>query len=194
MIGRGQTTRVSVASDGSQGDEASGGVYGSLTTSPPPSISADGRYVAFASEATNLVDGDTNNAPDAFVHDRETGETTRVSVSSDGSQANARSSWGYASSLDLSGDGRYVVFQSDATNFVPDEFRGRADLYLHDRATGETRLIAVSSTGEAANYSGDYPVISQDGHFVAFLSKASNLVPGDTNDQWDVFVHEPDLP
>ncbi|KJV05126.1 hypothetical protein VZ94_20425, partial [Methylocucumis oryzae] len=111
-----QTTRVSVASDGS---EATGGDWSAL-----PSMSADGRYVAFLSGTTNLVEGDTNSVQDIFVHDRKTKTTTRVSVASNGAQAN-KASWKPM----ISDNGRYVAFQSSATNLVKGDTNDREDIF-----------------------------------------------------------------
>ena len=113
----GATIRVSVATGGGQ---AAG-------RSQRPSISADGRYVAFASSASNLVSGDTNNYPDIFVHDRQTGQTTRVSVASDGTQAN-----GHSYDPSISADGRYVAFRSGADNLVSGDTNGRYDIFVRE--------------------------------------------------------------
>ena len=170
----GQTTRVSVASDGTQANNVSA----------HPSISADGRYVAFVSFANNLVSGDTGYV-DVFVHDRQTGQTTRVSVATGGGQANGNS---YGPSI--SADGRYVAFESDATNLVSGDTNFSTDVFVHDRQTGQTTRVSVASDGTPANSSAFYPSISPDGRYVAFRSRASNLVSGDTNGTWDVFVHD----
>jgi len=171
----GETTRVSVASDGSQ---AYNGSYW-------PSISADGRYVAFPSNATNLVSGDTNNQKDIFVHDRQTGETTRVSVASDGSQANNTSDH-----PTISADGRYVTFHSWATNLVGGDTNNKVDIFVHDRQTGETTRVSVASDGTQADTESYLPSISADGRYVAFESFATNLVDNDTNNYPDIFVHD----
>jgi Tol biopolymer transport system component len=173
----GQTTRVSVASDGTQ---ANGHSY-------DPSISADGRYVAFASLASNLVSGDTNGAWDVFVHDRQTGETTRVSVASDGTQAIG---FFFGSSPSISADGRYVAFDSWATNLVSGDTNDKPDVFVHDRQTGQTTRVSVSSDGTQANNGANYPSISADGRYVAFESSSTNLVSGDTNSVTDIFVHD----
>jgi Tol biopolymer transport system component len=173
------TERVSVDSVGAEGNGSSGG----------PSISADGRYVAFVSSATNLVPGDTNGVFDVFVHDRVTGTSERVSVDSVGVQANNQSSM-----PSISGDGRYVAFNSSATNLVPGDTNGVDDVFVHDRVTGATERVSVDTAGLQANaqdYAYNYaPSISADGRYVAFESYASNLVPGDTNGIWDIFVHD----
>lgn len=171
----GTTTRVSVNSSGRQGNDDS--FY--------PVISSDGRYVTFESLANNLVNGDTNGTQDVFVHDRATGESTRVSVSSSGEQGNDRS---YFPSTSF--DGRYVVFTSFASNLVPGDTNGEGDIFVHDCVTGETTLISVDSTGGQGNDLSSDPSISTDGRYVAFDSLANNLVNGDTNGTWDVFVHD----
>jgi hypothetical protein len=171
----GQTTRVSVSTAGAQGNGDSSG----------QSLSADGRYVAFASSASNLVSGDTNGATDVFVHDRQTGQTTRVSVSSSGVQGN-----GSSVTPDISADGRYVVFQSLASNLVAGDTNGLGDVFVHDRLTGQTSRVSVSSGGAQGNNSSNTPSISADGRFVTFSSSASNLVAGDTNANTDVFVRD----
>ncbi|NDJ36922.1 MAG: hypothetical protein GYB64_19905, partial [Chloroflexi bacterium] len=169
------TTRVSLSSDGAEADRRSAG----------PVISADGRAVAFYSEATNLVPDDTNARSDIFVHDRDTGTTTRVSVASDGTQANN-------SSFDrnISADGRFVAFVSDATNLVPNDTNGARDLFVHDRDTGTTTRVSVASDGTQADAGAGSPTLSADGRFIAFASEATNLVPDDTNNRNDVFLHD----
>ncbi len=174
------TTRVSVDSFGKQADGGSG--Y--------PAVSADGRYVAFASAAKNLVAGDTNGAVDIFVHDRRSRATTRVSLSSTGAQATG----GHSSAPAISADGRYVVFESQATNLVDGDTNGSWDVFVHDRETRQTVRADVSSTGEQASlpdarFCGDVS-ISADGRYAAFSCEAANLVGGDTNNREDVFVRD----
>lgn len=175
----GVTTRVSVSSSGAQAN----------AETQDCSISDDGRFVAFCSLASNLVLGDTNGASDIFVHDRMTGTTTRVSVDSAGVQTDYDSIY-----FAISGNGRFVVFDSAATNLVPGDTNGRVDIFVHDRATGATTLESVSSAGVQGNdRCGDIrsgPAISDDGRFVAFSSRASNLVPDDTNATSDIFVRD----
>jgi len=158
-----------------------------------PSVSADGTLVAFASYASDLVPGDLNGYADVFVHDRLTGATERVSVSSSGEEANGRLT-GWPSNPAISADGRYVAFESEASNLVPGDLNGYADVFVHDRLTGVTERVSVSTSGEEANgYLAGWPsnlAISADGRYVAFASQASNLVPVDTNGQADVFVHD----
>jgi hypothetical protein len=172
----GQTTRVSVASDGTQ----------SNSDSEYPSINADGRYVAFSS-ASKLVPGDTNGSYDVFVHDRQTGITERVSVASDGTQGNYDS--GYWNSPCISADGRYVAFDSGASNLVPGDTNWPTDVFVRDRQAVRTTRLSVASDGAQANGGSWYACISADGRYVAFGSGAVNLVPGDTTG-WDVFVRD----
>lgn len=172
---QGTTTRVSIGPGGSQGN---GGSFGA-------SISADGRWVAFTSAASNLVTLDTNGAWDAFVHDRQTGTSARVSVGSDGSQGNSG-----AETVVISADGRWVAFHSYSSNLVPDDSNNRADVFVHDRQSGTTTRVSVSSAGVQANDDSRGPAISADGRWLAFTSQATNLVSGDTNNTWDVFVHD----
>jgi Tol biopolymer transport system component len=148
-------------------------------------ISADGRYVLFTSEASNLVNGDTNGERDAFVHDRQTGQTSRVSVASNGSQANGGTSFG-----SMSGNGRYVVFSTRASNLVNNDTNNWFDIFVHDRQTGQTSRVSVASDGSQGNDNSDYPSISTNGRYVAFESYASNLVDNDTNGAPDIFVHD----
>jgi Tol biopolymer transport system component len=147
------------------------------------SISADGRLVAFDSAASNLVPGDTNGRPDAFVHDRATGTTSCVSVDSD------RVPRGGAGPS-ISADGRFVAFWSFSPDLVHGDRNGTFDVFVHDRATGVTSLVSVDSSGVQGNGSSGGASISVDGRFVAFSSRASNLVLEDTNGWQDVFVHD----
>jgi Tol biopolymer transport system component len=229
----GRTSRVSVASDGTEAD----------LWSYNPSISADGRLVVFESDATNLVPGDTNGFTDVFLHDRSTGRTQRVGTGSQGQQADlpcfspvisadgSTVAWqSYATTLvagsvlglqhiytrdlasgkttrasvtpggapgngscftpSLSGDGRFVAFSSHATNLVAGDFNGAQDIFVYDRVLGTTRIASVSSSGVQAASTSVSAALSGDGRFVAFVSWAKNLVPGDTNDHTDVFVHD----
>ena len=171
----GATERVSVDSAGSQAD---GG-------SDAPAISGDGRFVAFESAASNLVPGDTNGESDVFVHDRQTGATERVSVDSASSQADAGSD-----APSISGDGRFVAFESKAGNLVPRDFNRARDVFVHDRLTGATERVSVNSDGQQSSGPTRAPAISADGRFVAFQGGEGNLVPGDTNRRQDVFIHD----
>jgi cell division septation protein DedD len=149
------------------------------------SISGNGRYVAFHSSASNLLSGDTNGRNDVFVRDLQSGITTRVSVDSNGAQANSDS---YDPSI--SGDGRYIVFESTATNLVPSDTNATWDVFLYDQQTRSTTRISVDSKGvQGNNYSLD-PSISGDGRYIAFAAGATNLVTGDTNGRDDIFVRD----
>jgi uncharacterized repeat protein (TIGR01451 family) len=132
-----------------------------------------------------LVPGDTNESDDIFVHDRKTGKTTRVSVKSNGEQVVGSSFY-----PSISADGRYVAFDSRADKLVPGDTNGQVDAFVHDRKTGTTTLVGVDSAGKQGNGGSDFPSISADGRYVAFDSFASNLVPGDTNGQPDIFVRD----
>ena len=171
----GQTSRASVASDGEEGNDGS----------ERPSMSADGRFVVFESEASNLVAGDTNGVEDIFVHDRQTGQTIRVSVATGGTEGN-----GGSDRCSISGDGRFVAFASDADNLVHGDTNEASDAFVHDRQTGQTTRVSVASDGSPANSVSENPGISADGRFVVFVSLATNLVPGDTNNMYDAFVHD----
>ncbi len=171
----GITERVSVASAGTQANDD---VF-------TLNLSANGRYVAFGSYATNLIVGDTNALIDVFVHDRDTGTTERVSVATAGTQAN-----GESFSPAISSDGRFVAFRSDATNLVLNDTNNNSDIFVHDRQTGATERVSVASDGTQANGDSIYPAISSNGRFVAFSSEASNLVAGDTNNKADIFLRD----
>jgi len=155
-----------------------------------PAVSADGRFVAFISHNASQVAGDTNGAVDVFVRDRLIGHTERVSVSSEGVQADRESSH-YPT---ISADGRYVVFDSRASNLVPGDTNGIADVFVRDRQNATTELVSVGVDGAPANYSaswGGWTGVSADGRFVAFASGSSNLVRGDTGGgHLDVFVRD----
>lgn len=174
----GQTTRVSVDSSGAQANDYS------VTTS----ISADGRFVVFSSHATNLVPGDTNGLDDVFVHDRQSGLTTRASCDSAGVQGNGASMIGPQSG-GISVDGRFVAFWSHATNLVPGDTNGFSDVFVRDVPNGQTIRVSVGPAGAQGNSPSEKAAISADGRFVAFRSQSSNLVSGDVNFAPDVFVH-----
>jgi Tol biopolymer transport system component len=189
----GQTERVSVSTSGKQANAGSNF----------PVISGNGRYVAFISSATNLIPGDTNGLEDVFVHDRQTGKTERASVSSSGKQQIHGTMYdqGYAG-ISLSFDGRYVSFVSQATNFANGinintchypiglgVVEPCTNIYLHDRQTGRTSIISVSSRNKSGNAPSTSPNLSSDGQWIVFLSNASNLVAGDTNGQADIFLY-----
>jgi Tol biopolymer transport system component len=151
----------------------------------PLSISADGRCVAFASEARRLVPGDTNRCWDVFVYDSRTRQTERVSVSSKGEQANGNS-WRPS----VSGDGRYVAFESGATNLVPGDTNGHYDVFVRDRQTRRTTRASLGAQGAQGNDDSYVPSVSAGGRYVAFYSEASNLAPGEAGEHGDVFLHD----
>lgn len=167
----GQNDIASISSDGSPGNFAS----------TRPAISADGRHVAFESSSTNLVVDDTNDTTDVFVRDRHTGTTERVSVSSTGAQANSDSH-----NPALSADGRFVAFDSYASNLVPGD-TGTRDVFVRDRQSGSVSRVSVSPTASSGNSMSYWPGLSADGRFVSFASDATNLVSGDTNSDIDAF-------
>jgi len=171
----GQTTRVSVSSAGVQGNNSSGS----------PSLSSDGRFVAFSSAANNLVAGDTNDTTDIFLHDRQTDQTTRVSESSAAVQGNGGS---YKPSTSY--NGRFVAFESHADSLVDGDTNNTLDILFHDCQTGQTVRVSLSSADVQGNGASYNSSISDNGRFVAFHSWASNLVDGDTNNSFDVFVYE----
>ncbi|MGH2768864.1 MAG: TolB family protein [Actinomycetota bacterium] len=169
------TTVVSRASDKTSANESSS----------KPSISSSGRLVAFESFAWNLVIGDTNDAFDVFVWDRQTDITKRVSVSSGGGQADSSSSF-----PSISADGNVVAFASSASNLVVGDNNETSDVFVHDQAAGTTTRVSIATDGSEGNNSSRFPSISADGRFVAFISEASNLVTRDDNNSSDIFVHD----
>jgi Tol biopolymer transport system component len=187
--GNGVTTEVSVDSSGVEGD---GGSWS-------PSISGDGKRIVFESVSTNLVADDTNGAPDIFLHDLPTAQTTRVSVDSTGLEADYGGEFPV-----ISADGATVAFSSWADNLVSNDSNGVSDIFVRDLLTGTTSRVSVDSTGVEGNgdsFGGSGFVVaweggpagislSSDGSVVAFASYADNLVAGDMNSAADVFVHD----
>ena len=176
----GTTQRVSVSSTGTAGDDFS----------VRAAVSADGRFVAFWSFASNLVPGDTNGTTDVFVHDRQTATTERVSVDS-----RERQSVGGALDTNfgrpaISADGRFVAFASSATNLVKGDRNQTVDVFVRDRVAGTTERVSLTGRRTEANAESSGPALSADGRFVAFTSFADNLVAGDTNFTSDVFVRD----
>lgn len=173
----GTTTRESVGSGGSQ----------AMSGSSSPSLSVDGRFVAFTSHAENLVADDTSGVSDVFVRDRLEGLTTRVDVSNSGAEAND-----FSELATISANGRFVVFTSTASNLVSGDTNGGQDIFVRDLERGKTRRVNVSSRGrqDVGVGSGELATISAGGRFVTFTSSGSRLVQGDTKEQRDVFVHD----
>jgi Tol biopolymer transport system component len=169
------TRRVSVRSNENQGNGAS----------TEPVVSRDGRYVVFSSDATNLVIGDTNEASDVFVRDRSLGTTKRVSVRSNEAQGN-----GGSQHAAISSSGRFVVFDSSASNLVVGDGNNQIDVFVRDLELGTTRLLSVRTNGNQGNGASYDPSISGNGRFAVFTSESSNLVGSDTNDRRDVFLRD----
>jgi Tol biopolymer transport system component len=171
------TEVVSVSNEG----KFANGTQGSFT----PSISDDGRYVAFASDASNLVPGDTNNATDVFVHDRALHTTERVSVSDDGAQGGNGSFH-----PEISGDGRYVVFDTIAANLLGGSPSSYWQILVRDLVQDTNRLASQSSTGVAGNGFSLMPNISTDGRYVVFLTDSTNLSTDDGDGWPDVVLRD----
>jgi Tol biopolymer transport system component len=177
----GTTERVSLAASGQQGNGAS----------ILPSISADGRYVAFTSYADNLVPGDINERGDVFVRDRTAGTTERVSLSTEGAEGHTSRSFlpaGQAPSI--SANGRFIAFSSDALDLIPGDTKDKSNTFVRDRVMKTTELISVSVAGAPGNSYSQDPAISADGRFVAFQSRAGDLVPGDSNGKAHIYVRD----
>ena len=173
----GTLTRVSTDSNGNQGD-------GSSTLY---SVSADGRFITFASNSTNLVSGDTNGATDIFIKDMITGTTTRVSTSSNGTEGDSSSSV-----PSISSGGRYIAFYSSATNLVSGDVAGMFDVFLKDTTTGIITRVSTGSSGNEGNGNSftNASSVSADGRYVSFYSSSTNIVSGDTNGFTDVFMKD----
>ena len=184
----GTTTRVSVSSTGAQANGES----------KTPSISADGRYVAFESSANDLVPGDDNALPDVFVHDRETGATTCVSLNLDGQVGNRGS--GHPA---ISADGRYIAFESNADDLTAGDTGLPNGVFVRDLQTSTTTRVSVDSWGRSRSggrgcfslycdcASGASGLsISADGRYVVFYSADQHLVTRDGNGAADVFIHD----
>jgi Tol biopolymer transport system component len=171
----GDIDRVSRATGGGQANDRS---YS-------PSISADGRMVAFASFADNVVRGDTNGLLDVFLHRRDQATTTRLSIGPDGAEGD-----GLSFAPVVSADGALVVFSSEATNLVPDDSNRTRDVFLASTATGAVSRLSRPGAGSKGQGDGPSlgPVVDASGLIVAFASFATNLVPGDTNGHSDVFM------
>jgi Tol biopolymer transport system component len=169
------TSLVSLANDGTQGNGDSFAV----------AVSAHGRYVAFASAASNLVPGDTNGVQDIFLRDRLAGTTRLVSVSTTGGPAN-----NFSIRPAISADGRYVAWESGASNLVSGDTNGVFDIFVRDMVAGHTIRASVGANGQQANGNSQRAAISADGAHVAFESVATNLVSGDTNASNDIFVRD----
>jgi hypothetical protein len=173
-------TPITVSTSGGEPDG------NSLLTSS--SISGNGRYVAFSSSATNLIQNDTNGVEDVFVYDLQTDEVNRISLALNGGQANGTSYGG-----SISTNGRYVAFISAASNLVSGDTNGVTDVFVRDLQTSMTTRVSINNSGVQANQASDYVSLSGNGNFVAFRSSATNLVPSDTNGAKDSFVYDRSL-
>ena len=169
-----RTTRVSVPAGAGQ---SNGESYG-------PSLSANGRFVSFLSRASNLVPNDTNFDDDVFVRDRQNATTIRVSVSTAGEEANE-----FTRQAELSRNGRFVVFWSDASNLVPGDSEHSTDLFLRDMVAGTTERAVVRANGQAIDTQYPISAISADGRFIAFAT-GENLDPNDTEFDSDVYLRD----
>jgi len=180
-LGTGAISAVSVSSGGVQGNFNNG----------VASLSANGNIVVFASGATNLVPSDSNGVTDVFLRNVSDGITRRISLPSDGNSDALSSVSGTCCSRQLTGDGRFAVYVSNASNLVPADTNGVADIFVYDRLQGTTRRVSVSSAGVQANAASGSPTIARDGRYIAFRSPATNLLasPG-TNGLSHVFVHD----
>jgi Tol biopolymer transport system component len=170
----GTTTRISLSTEGKQGNGES----------VRPAISANGRYVAFQSDAA-LQSDDTNKKTDVYLHDLDTKETTRVSIGPGGVEGN-----GGSFSPTLSGDGRLLAYWSNASDFVPNDTNKAGDVFVFDRTDGSTVRVSVGPGDAQGDGMSSDPSMSPDGRYVAFWSGASNLVPDDTNGKRDIFLYD----
>ena len=173
----GTTERVSISSGGTEG----------LLDSYYPSISADGRFVAFTT-ASALVAGDTNGVEDIYLRDRLLGTTERVSIATGGTEGDAPCHYSV-----VSADGRFVAFESAATNLVAGDMNGVTDIFIRDRQIGTTERVSVSTGGSEGTLASENPTVSADGRYVAFQSRSFTLVPNDTNAVCDIFVRDRQL-
>ena len=166
--------RVSVSNNGTQSDNDS---YAT-------SISADGRFVTFESEASNLVPNDTNNKCDIFVYDRQNETIERVSISNNGTQGNSDSRIS-----SISGNGQFVAFYSSSSNLLSENTIFE-NVFVYNRLSKTIEMVSIADNGSKANHNSYSPKISTDGRFVTFHSLASNLTPNDTNNTFDIFVYD----
>ena len=173
-----QTGDTSRVSESAGGFEVDGNSF-------EPSLSGNGRYVAFDSDAFDLVPDDANDAVDVFVVDRRTGAR-------DARQPRRRGLGGERRQrgASLNGDGRFVAFSSESTDLVPGDTNGAVDIFIHDNLSGATTRLSVKANGVEADGDNIRPVLSADAHFVAFDSQADNLVSGDGNGFSDVFLRD----
>jgi Tol biopolymer transport system component len=175
-----ETTRVSLGPGGAEGNA------GSFS----PSLNADGSLLAYWSNASNFVPGDSNKVGDVFVFNRNDGSTTRISV-----DANDEGGDGMSSDPSMSPDGRYVAFWSGATNLVPDDTNGKRDIFEYDRDAGTLARVSVADDGTQGDGDSFSPNINSGGGLVAFDSAAKTLVADDRKTKGsDIFLHSDDTP
>ncbi len=175
LLGCAAIARVSETSNGAP----------ATSSSYEPGLSTDGRWIVFSSTASNLAGADENTAHDVFVRDQQTKDVELISRTDNGHSANSASD-----RPSISDDGTRITFRSLASNLVPGDTNGVADIFVGDRATSTVSRISISSTGIEGSDTSDTPRISGDGRFVTFASAANNLVANDTNNRWDVFVRD----
>ncbi len=176
-----QTERINIGAREEQANRASGLGY-------PATISEDGRFVAFVSDATNLIPNDANNLPDIFLRDRVLQETIRISTNN--SDEDLGASNGASTNPILSKDGQFIVFQSAANNLIQNDTNDAIDIFLYHLATGHLEIVSVGWNGDLANGSSGNPDISSNNRWIAFSSDADNLVPHDTNNVTDIFIYD----
>ena len=162
----------------------SSGIIGN-SSSKNASFSADGRYVAFWSFADNLVPADTDDRSDVFAHDRQTGDTEKISVDSSGNPANITSH-----RASISADGRYIAFQSSGNNLVEGDTNLADDVFVRDRQEGTTTRVSVKSSGAQGAGGSTRPEISANGRYVAFVSGARLAPGGSPGGLESVYVHD----
>ncbi len=171
-----ETIRISTNNEDKDLGESNGG-------STNPKLSANGQFIVFQSVANNLIQNDTNDITDIFLYHLSTGQIEIISASWNGGLAN-----GSSGNPDISSNGRWISFSSDADNLVPRDTNNVTDIFIYDTNTGRTIRVSVNNEGEEGNHVSNSPAISGDGSKVAFVSLASNLVPNDSNERWDIFI------
>ena len=194
IVAKSRIVGVALAITAALGGEArAGGVTTEFLGAGDPgsSISADGNLVAFTSLAV-LIPGGTLDRRDAYLRNRQAGVTQRVSVGPCNGLFCSKSN-GFSETPQISAGGRFVVFSANASNLVRGDTNGRDDVFLRDRRTNTTERVSMGASGVQGNDHSRNPSISADGRFVAFKSLASNLVPGDTNGAWDIFIRDRQL-
>jgi Tol biopolymer transport system component len=165
-----QTTRISVDNAGIEGNAAS----------TQPVLSANGRFIAFSSKATNFVAGEANGVADIFIYDTQTKQVRGINpLDSNGDSVNPS----------ITADGRWVVFESLASNLIADDTNSASDIFAFDTQSNQLTRLSINDAGVAGDGHSFNPIIAANGNFVVFASEASNLVAGDTNVTSDIFLH-----